>query len=176
MHGVAAGGLGITLVGGMHLDRLTAARHHVAIGLPGGRVPKPAQTSTDPFDAVQGCTEDRGALIRDGTPGHLIPRRQAGGTDRGADGGHCHGAAMRWGGREVRVPNADANLFDGNAECLGGYLRHRRVGARPHVACGDLDCGGAVGVQSDTCARRAKEDRIGGGCHPHADQQSAIAH
>jgi hypothetical protein len=92
----------------------------------------------------------------------ILTRPAAGGLHGAADARHGQRAAVHRRPRQPGVAETELNPREGEAEGLGRHLRHRGVGARPHVACRDLDRGGAVRMQPDTGARGKVPDRVGG--------------
>ena len=78
--------------------------------------------------------------------------------------------------RQPGVAEDELHPLDRQAERLGRHLRHRRPGARPHVAGGTRHLGGAVGQETRPGRGGRVVHRVGGGRHAPADQPAAVAH
>ena len=73
-------------------------------------------------------------------------------------------------------PRTELHPLDRQAESLGRDLRHRRPGARPHVARRARHLGGAVGQETRHGRGGCVVHRVGGARHAPADQPAPIAH
>ncbi len=78
--------------------------------------------------------------------------------------------------RQPSVAESELHPLNGKAERLSSDLRHRRPGARPHVACSAHHLGGAVRHETRHGGGRCVIHRIGGGCHAPADEPTPIPH
>ena len=68
----------------------------------------------------------------------------------------------RW--RKVGPAEAEAHLLHREAAHFGCDLRHRRIGARSHIARRDLDLGGPVGQQAHARAETPPNARVAEPC------------